>query len=167
MKRIIALIMALAMTFTISVSAYAADKDYKNKTVEELDIVINDNNTMIEKRSKKLKRTNNSCIELIKQMQNIDNKEVIDRINDYAESMKESTDTIKKQKKSCASRSKKVEKAKNGNKSKKTIKKRQIRYINSQKKLLRSLKKANNKSKKFVKYVKKNSQVKEEETASN
>lgn len=158
MKRI-AQIFFITMTIIMiySMSAFAA-VDYNVMTNEELDVIIEDNNSIIDTKSVKLTEINNKCIELIKKNTN-PTEEFKIKINEYTENLKIYTERIRAQKEVCQKKSLKMENAKLNNKKKSYIKKQQIKYIKSQNKLSSILRKATKESNEMKKYIRSSQKV--------
>lgn len=158
MKRI-AQTFFITMTIIIiySMSVFAA-VDYNIMTNEELDVIIEDNNSIIDTKSVKLTEINNKCIELIKK--NTKTTEEF-KINEYTENLKIYTERIRAQKEVCQKKSLKMENAKLNNKKKSYIKKQQIKYIKSQNKLSYILRKATKESNEMKKYIRSSQKVTE------
>ena len=160
MKRI-AQIFFITMTIIMiySMSAFAA-VDYNVMTNEELDVIIEDNNSIIDTKSVKLTEINNKCIELIKKNTK-PTEEFKIKINEYTENLKIYTERIRAQKEVCQKKSLKMENAKLNNKKKSYIKKQQIKYIKSQNKLSSILRKATKESNEMKKYIRSSKKVTE------
>lgn len=158
MKRI-AQIFFITMTIIMiySMSAFAA-VDYNVMTNEELDVIIEDNNSIIDTKSVKLTEINNKCIELIKKNTK-PTEEFKIKINEYTENLKIYTERIRAQKEVCQKKSLKMENAKLNNKKKSYIKKQQIKYIKSQNKLSSILRKATKESNEMKKYIRSSQKV--------
>lgn len=158
MKRI-AQIFFITMTIIMiySMSAFAA-VDYNVMTNEELDVIIEDNNSNIDTKSVKLTEINNKCIELIKKNTK-PTEEFKIKINEYTENLKIYTERIRAQKEVCQKKSLKMENAKLNNKKKSYIKKQQIKYIKSQNKLSSILRKATKESNEMKKYIRSSQKV--------
>ena len=160
MKRI-AQTFFITMTIIIiySMSVFAA-VDYNIMTNEELDVIIEDNNSIIDTKSVKLTEINNKCIELIKKnTKPTEEFKII--INEYTENLKIYTERIRAQKEVCQKKSLKMENAKLNNKKKSYIKKQQIKYIKSQNKLSYILRKATKESNEMKKYIRSSQKVTE------
>ena len=142
-----------------SMSAFAA-VDYNVMTNEELDVIIEDNNSIIDTKSVKLTEINNKCIELIKKNTK-PTEEFKIKINEYTENLKIYTERIRAQKEVCQKKSLKMENAKLNNKKKSYIKKQQIKYIKSQNKLSSILRKATKESNEMKKYIRSSQKVTE------
>lgn len=160
MKRI-AQTFFITMTIIIiySMSVFAA-VDYNIMTNEELDVIIEDNNSIIDTKSVKLTEINNKCIELIKKNTK-PTEEFKIKINEYTENLKIYTERIRAQKEVCQKKSLKMENAKLNNKKKSYIKKQQIKYIKSQNKLSYILRKATKESNEMKKYIRSSQKVTE------
>lgn len=160
MKRI-AQTFFITMTIIViySMSAFAA-VDYNVMTNEELDVIIEDNNSIIDTKSVKLTEINNKCIELIKKNTK-PTEEFKIKINEYTENLKIYTERIRAQKEVCQKKSLKMENAKLNNKKKSYIKKQQIKYIKSQNKLSSILRKATKESNEMKKYIRSSQKVTE------
>lgn len=160
MKRI-AQTFFITMTIIIiySMSVFAA-VDYNIMTNEELDVIIEDNNSIIDTKSVKLTEINNKCIELIKKNTK-PTEEFKIKINEYTENLKIYTERIRAQKELCQKKSLKMENAKLNNKKKSYIKKQQIKYIKSQNKLSYILRKATKESNEMKKYIRSSQKVTE------
>lgn len=160
MKRI-AQTFFITMTIIIiySMSTFAA-VDYNVMTNEELDVIIEDNNSIIDTKSVKLTEINNKCIELIKKNTK-PTEEFKIKINEYTENLKIYTERIRAQKEVCQKKSLKMENAKLNNKKKSYIKKQQIKYIKSQNKLSSILRKATKESNEMKKYIRSSQKVTE------
>ena len=160
MKRI-AQTFFITMTIIIiySMSVFAA-VDYNIMTNEELDVIIEDNNSIIDTKSVKLTEINNKCIELIKKNTK-PTEEFKIKINEYTENLKIYTERIRAQKEVCQKKSLKMENAKLNNKKKSYIKKQQIKYIKSQNKLSYILRKATKESNEMKKYIRRSQKVRE------
>lgn len=158
MKRI-AQMFFITMTIIMiySMSAFAA-VDYNVMTNEELDVIIEDNNSIIDTKSVKLTEINNKCIELIKKNTK-PTEEFKIKINEYTENLKIYTEGIRAQKEVCQKKSLKMENAKLNNKKKSYIKKQQIKYIKSQNKLSSILRKATKESNEMKKYIRSSQKV--------
>ena len=142
MKRIAqTFFITMTIIMIYSMSAFAA-VDYNVMTNEELDVIIEDNNSIIDTKSVKLTEINNKCIELIKKL-------------------KIYTERIRAQKEVCQKKSLKMENAKLNNKKKSYIKKQQIKYIKSQNKLSSILRKATKESNEMKKYIRSSQKVTE------
>ncbi len=152
MKRIAqTFFITMTIIMIYSMSAFAA-VDYNVMTNEELDVIIEENNSIIDAKSVKLTEINNKCIELIKK--NTKPKEEFKiKINEYTENLKIYTERIRAQKEVCQKKSLKMENAKLNNKKKSYIKKQQIKYIKSQNKLSSILRKATKESNEMKKYI--------------
>ena len=145
MKRIAqTFFITMTIIMIYSMSAFAA-VDYNVMTNEELDVIIEDNNSIIDTKSVKLTEINNKCIELIKKNTK-PTEEFKIKINEYTENLKIYTERIRAQKEVCQKKSLKMENAKLNNKKKSYIKKQQIKYIKSQNKLSSILRKATKES---------------------
>lgn len=160
MKRIAqTFFITMTIIMIYSMSAFAA-VDYNVMTNEELDVIIEDNNSIIDTKSVKLTEINNKCIELIKK-----NTKPIEefkiKINEYTENLKIYTERIRAQKEVCQKKSLKMENAKLNNKKKSYIKKQQIKYIKSQNKLSSILRKATKESNEMKKYIRSSQKVTE------
>ena len=142
-----------------SMSTFAA-VDYNVMTNEELDVIIEDNNSIIDTKSVKLTEINNKCIELIKKNTK-PTEEFKIKINEYTENLKIYTERIRAQKEVCQKKSLKMENAKLNNKKKSYIKKQQIKYIKSQNKLSSILRKATKESNEMKKYIRSSQKVTE------
>lgn len=151
------IIMTIIMIY--SMSAFAA-VDYNVMTNEELDVIIEDNNSIIDTKSVKLTEINNKCIELIKKNTK-PTEEFKIKINEYTENLKIYTERIRAQKEVCQKKSLKMENAKLNNKKKSYIKKQQIKYIKSQNKLSSILRKATKESNEMKKYIRSSQKVTE------
>lgn len=160
MKRI-AQTFFITMTIIIiySMSVFAA-VDYNIMTNEELDVIIENNNSIIDTKSVKLTEINNKCIELIKKNTK-PTEEFKIKINEYTENLKIYTERIRAQKEVCQKKSLKMENAKLNNKKKSYIKKQQIKYIKSQNKLSYILRKATKESNEMKKYIRSSQKVTE------
>lgn len=160
MKRIAqTFFITMTIIMIYSMSAFAA-VDYNVMTNEELDAIIEDNNSIIDTKSVKLTEINNKCIELIKK--NIKPTEEFKiKINEYTENLKIYTERIRAQKEVCQKKSLKMENAKLNNKKKSYIKKQQIKYIKSQNKLSSILRKATKESNEMKKYIRSSQKVTE------
>lgn len=158
MKRI-AQVFFITMTIIMiySMSAFAA-VDYNVMTNEELDVIIEDNNSIIDTKSVKLTEINNKCIELIKKNTK-PTEEFKIKINEYTENLKIYTEGIRAQKEVCQKKSLKMENAKLNNKKKSYIKKQQIKYIKIQNKLSSILRKATKESNEMKKYIRSSQKV--------
>lgn len=158
MKRIAqTFFITMTIIMIYSMSAFAA-VDYNVMTNEELDVIIEDNNSIIDTKSVKLTEINNKCIELIKK--NTKPTEEF-KINEYTENLKIYTERIRAQKEVCQKKSLKMENAKLNNKKKSYIKKQQIKYIKSQNKLSSILRKATKESNEMKKYIRSSQKVTE------
>lgn len=152
MKRIAqTFFITMTIIMIYSMSAFAA-VDYNVMTNEELDVIIEDNNSIIDTKSVKLTEINNKCIELIKKNTK-PTEEFKIKINEYTENLKIYTERIRAQKEVCQKKSLKMENAKLNNKKKSYIKKQQIKYIKSQNKLSSILRKATKESNEMKKYI--------------
>lgn len=152
MKRIAqTFFITMTIIMIYSMSAFAA-VDYNVMTNEELDVIIEDNNSIIDTKSVKLTEINNKCIELIKKNTK-PTEEFKIKINEYTENLKIYTERIRAQKEVCQKKSLKMENAKLNNKKKSYIKKQQIKYIKSQNKLSSILRKATKESNEVKKYI--------------
>ena len=153
MKRIAqTFFITMTIIMIYSMSAFAA-VDYNVMTNEELDVIIEDNNSIIDTKSVKLTEINNKCIELIKKNTK-PTEEFKIKINEY-------TERIRAQKEVCQKKSLKMENAKLNNKKKSYIKKQQIKYIKSQNKLSSILRKATKESNEMKKYIRSSQKVTE------
>lgn len=160
MKRIAQTIfITMTIIMIYSMSAFAA-VDYNVMTNEELDVIIEDNNSIIDTKSVKLTEINNKCIELIKKNTK-PTEEFKIKINEYTENLKIYTERIRAQKEVCQKKSLKMENAKLNNKKKSYIKKQQIEYIKSQNKLSSILRKATKESNEMKKYIRSSQKVTE------
>ena len=160
MKRIAqTFFITMTIIMIYSMSAFAA-VDYNVMTNEELDVIIEDNNSIIDTKSVKLTEINNKCIELIKKNTK-PTEEFKIKINEYTENLKIYTERIRAQKEVCQKKSLKMENAKLNNKKKSYIKKQQIKYIKSQNKLSSILRKATNVSNEMKKYIRSSQKVTE------
>ena len=160
MKRIAqTFFITMTIIMIYSMSAFAA-VDYNVMTNEELDVIIEDNNSIIDTKSVKLTEINNKCIELIKKNTK-PTEEFKIKINEYTENLKIYTERIRAQKEVCQKKSLKMENAKLNNKKKSYIKKQQIKYIKSQNKLSSILRKATNESNEMKKYIRSSQKVTE------
>lgn len=152
MKRIAqTFFITMTIIMIYSMSAFAA-VDYNVMTNEELDVIIEENNSIIDAKSVKLTEINNKCIELIKKNTK-STEEFKIKINEYTENLKIYTERIRAQKEVCQKKSLKMENAKLNNKKKSYIKKQQIKYIKSQNKLSSILRKATKESNEMKKYI--------------
>lgn len=152
MKRIAqTFFITMTIIMIYSMSAFAA-VDYNVMTNEELDVIIEENNSIIDTKSVKLTEINNKCIELIKKNTK-PTEEFKIKINEYTENLKIYTERIRAQKEVCQKKSLKMENAKLNNKKKSYIKKQQIKYIKSQNKLSSILRKATKESNEMKKYI--------------
>ena len=152
MKRIAqTFFITMTIIMIYSMSAFAA-VDYNVMTNEELDVIIEENNSIIDAKSVKLTEINNKCIELIKKNTK-PTEEFKIKINEYTENLKIYTERIRAQKEVCQKKSLKMENAKLNNKKKSYIKKQQIKYIKSQNKLSSILRKATKESNEMKKYI--------------
>lgn len=152
MKRIAqTFFITMTIIMIYSMSAFAA-VDYNVMTNEELDVIIEENNSIIDTKSVKLTEINNKCIELIKKNTK-PTEEFKMKINEYTENLKIYTERIRAQKEVCQKKSLKMENAKLNNKKKSYIKKQQIKYIKSQNKLSSILRKATKESNEMKKYI--------------
>lgn len=149
--------MTIIMIYSIGVFAAT---DYNAMTNEELDILIEDNNSIIDTRSVKLTEINNKCIELIKKNTK-PTEEFKIKINEYTENLKIYTERIRAQKEVCQKKSLKVDSAKLNNKKKSYIKRQQIKYIKSQNKLSSILRKATKESNEMKKYIRNSQKITE------
>lgn len=160
MKRIAqTFFITMTIIMIYSMSAFAA-VDYNVMTNEELDVIIEDNNSIIDTKSVKLTEINNKCIELIKKNTK-PTEELKIKINEYTENLKIYTERIRAQKEVCQKKSLKMENAKLNNKKKSYIKKQQIKYIKSQNKLSSILRKATKESNEMKKYIRSSQKVTE------
>ena len=160
MKRIAqTFFITMTIIMIYSMSAFAA-VDYNVMTNEELDVIIEDNNSIIDTKSVKLTEINNKCIELIKKNTK-PTEEFKIKINEYTENLKIYTERIRAQKEVCQKKSIKMENAKLNNKKKSYIKKQQIKYIKSQNKLSSILRKATKESNEMKKYIRSSQKVTE------
>lgn len=160
MKRIAqTFFITMTIIMIYSMSAFAA-VDYNVMTNEELDVIIEDNNSIIDTKSVKLTEINNKCIELIKKNTK-PTEEFKIKINEYTENLKIYTERILAQKEVCQKKSLKMENAKLNNKKKSYIKKQQIKYIKSQNKLSSILRKATKESNEMKKYIRSSQKVTE------
>lgn len=160
MKRIAqTFFITMTIIMIYSMSAFAA-VDYNVMTNEELDVIIEDNNSIIDTKSVKLTEINNKCIELIKKNTK-PTEEFKIKINEYTENLKIYTERIRAQKEVCQKKSLKMENAKLNNKKKSYIKKQQIKYIKSQNKLSYILRKATKESNEMKKYNRSSQKVTE------
>ena len=160
MKRIAqTFFITMTIIMIYSMSAFAA-VDYNVMTNEELDVIIEDNNSIIDTKSVKLTEINNKCIELIKKNTK-PTEEFKIKINEYTENLKIYTERIRAQKEVCQKKSLKMENAKLNNKKKSYIKKQQIKYIKSQNKLSSILRKATKESNEMKKYISSSQKVTE------
>ena len=160
MKRIAqTFFITMTIIMIYSMSAFAA-VDYNVMTNEELDVIIEDNNSIIDTKSVKLTEINNKCIELIKKNTK-PTEEFKIKINEYTENLKIYTERIRAQKEVCQKKSLKMENAKLNNKKKSYIKKQQIKYIKSQNKLSSILRKATKESNEMKKYSRSSQKVTE------
>lgn len=160
MKRIAqTFFITMTIIMIYSMSAFAA-VDYNVMTNEELDVIIEDNNSIIDTKSVKLTEINNKCIELIKKNTK-PTEEFKIKINEYTENLKIYTERIRAQKEVCQKKSLKMENAKLNNKKKSYIKKKQIKYIKSQNKLSSILRKATKESNEMKKYIRSSQKVTE------
>ena len=160
MKRIAqTFFITMTIIMIYSMSAFAA-VDYNVMTNEELDVIIEDNNSIIDTKSVKLTEINNKCIELIKKNTK-PTEEFKIKINEYTENLKIYTERIRAQKEVCQKKSLKMENAKLNNKKKSYIKKQQIKYIKSQNKLSYILRKATKESNEMKKYIRSSQKVRE------
>lgn len=160
MKRIAqTFFITMTIIMIYSMSAFAA-VDYNVMTNEELDVIIEDNNSIIDTKSVKLTEINNKCIELIKKNTK-PTEEFKIKINAYTENLKIYTERIRAQKEVCQKKSLKMENAKLNNKKKSYIKKQQIKYIKSQNKLSSILRKATKESNEMKKYIRSSQKVTE------
>lgn len=160
MKRIAqTFFITMTIIMIYSMSAFAA-VDYNVMTNEELDVIIEDNNSIIDTKCVKLTEINNKCIELIKKNTK-PTEEFKIKINEYTENLKIYTERIRAQKEVCQKKSLKMENAKLNNKKKSYIKKQQIKYIKSQNKLSSILRKATKESNEMKKYIRSSQKVTE------
>ena len=160
MKRIAqTFFITMTIIMIYSMSAFAA-VDYNVMTNEELDVIIEDNNSIIDTKSVKLTEINNKCIELIKKNTK-PTEEFKIKINEYTENLKIYTERISAQKEVCKKKILKMENAKLNNKKKSYIKKQQIKYIKSQNKLSSILRKATKESNEMKKYIRSSQKVTE------
>lgn len=160
MKRIAqTFFITMTIIMIYSMSAFAA-VDYNVMTNEELDVIIEDNNSIIDTKSVKLTEINNKCIELIKKNTK-PTEEFKIKINEYTENLKIYIERIRAQKEVCQKKSLKMENAKLNNKKKSYIKKQQIKYIKSQNKLSSILRKATKESNEMKKYIRSSQKVTE------
>ena len=160
MKRIAqTFFITMTIIMIYSMSAFAA-VDYNVMTNEELDVIIEDNNSIIDTKSVKLTEINNKCIELIKKNTK-PTEEFKIKINEYTENLKIYTERIRAQKEVCQKKSLKMENAKLNNKKKSYIKKQQIKYIKSQNNLSSILRKATKESNEMKKYIRSSQKVTE------
>lgn len=160
MKRIAqTFFITMTIIMIYSMSAFAA-VDYNVMTNEELDVIIEDNNSIIDTKSVKLTEINNKCIELIKKNTK-PTEEFKIKINEYTENLKIYTERIRAQKEVCQKKSLKMENAKLNNKKKSYIKKQQIKYIKSQNKVSSILRKATKESNEMKKYIRSSQKVTE------
>lgn len=160
MKRIAqTFFITMTIIMIYSMSAFAA-VDYNVMTNEELDVIIEDNNSIIDTKSVKLTEINNKCIELIKKNTK-PTEEFKIKINEYTVNLKIYTERIRAQKEVCQKKSLKMENAKLNNKKKSYIKKQQIKYIKSQNKLSSILRKATKESNEMKKYIRSSQKVTE------
>ena len=160
MKRIAqTFFITMTIIMIYSMSAFAA-VDYNVMTNEELDVIIEDNNSIIDTKSVKLTEINNKCIELIKKNTK-PTEEFKIKINEYTENLKIYTERIRAQKEVCQKKSLKMENAKLNNKKKSYIKKQQIKYIKSQNKLSSILRKATKESNEMKKDIRSSQKVTE------
>lgn len=160
MKRIAqTFFITMTIIMIYSMSTFAA-VDYNVMTNEELDVIIEDNNSIIDTKSVKLTEINNKCIELIKKNTK-PTEEFKIKINEYTENLKIYTERIHAQKEVCQKKSLKMENAKLNNKKKSYIKKQQIKYIKSQNKLSSILRKATKESNEMKKYIRSSQKVTE------
>lgn len=160
MKRIAqTFFITMTIIMIYSMSAFAA-VDYNVMANEELDVIIEDNNSIIDTKSVKLTEINNKCIELIKKNTK-PTEEFKIKINEYTENLKIYTERIRAQKEVCQKKSLKMENAKLNNKKKSYIKKQQIKYIKSQNKLSSILRKATKESNEMKKYIRSSQKVTE------
>ena len=160
MKRIAqTFFITMTIIMIYSMSAFAA-VDYNVMTNEELDVIIEDNNSIIDTKSVKLTEINNKCIELIKKNTK-PTEEFKIKINEYTENLKIYTERIRAQKEVCQKKSLKMENAKLNNKKKSYIKKQQVKYIKSQNKLSSILRKATKESNEMKKYIRSSQKVTE------
>lgn len=160
MKRIAqTFFITMTIIMIYSMSTFAA-VDYNVMTNEELDVIIEDNNSIIDTKSVKLTEINNKCIELIKKNTK-PTEEFKIKINEYTENLKIYTERIRAQKEVCQKKSLKMENAKLNNKKKSYIKKQQIKYIKSQNKLSSILRKATKESNEMKKHIRSSQKVTE------
>lgn len=160
MKRIAqTFFITMTIIMIYSMSAFAA-VDYNVMTNEELDVIIEDNNSIIDTKSVKLTEINNKCIELIKKNTK-PTEEFKIKINEYTENLKIYNERIRAQKEVCQKKSLKMENAKLNNKKKSYIKKQQIKYIKSQNKLSSILRKTTKESNEMKKYIRSSQKVTE------
>lgn len=160
MKRIAqTFFITMTIIMIYSMSTFAA-VDYNVMTNEELDVIIEENNSIIDTKSVKLTEINNKCIELIKKNTK-PTEEFKIKINEYTENLKIYTERIRAQKEVCQKKSLKMENAKLNNKKKSYIKKQQIKYIKSQNKLSSILRKATKESNEMKKYIRSSQKVTE------
>ena len=160
MKRIAqTFFITMTIIMIYSMSTFAA-VDYNVMTNEELDVIIEDNNSIIDTKSVKLTEINNKCIELIKKNTK-PTEEFKIKINEYTENLKIYTERLRAQKEVCQKKSLKMENAKLNNKKKSYIKKQQIKYIKSQNKLSSILRKATKESNEMKKYIRSSQKVTE------
>ena len=160
MKRIAqTFFITMTIIMIYSMSTFAA-VDYNVMTNEELDVIIEDNNSIIDTKSVKLTEINNKCIELIKKNTK-PTEEFKIKINEYTENLKIYTERIRAQNEVCQKKSLKMENAKLNNKKKSYIKKQQIKYIKSQNKLSSILRKATKESNEMKKYIRSSQKVTE------
>lgn len=160
MKRIAqTFFITMTIIMIYSMSTFAA-VDYNVMTNEELDVIIEDNNSIIDTKSVKLTEINNKCIELIKKNTK-PTEEFKIKINEYTENLKIYTERIRAQKEVCQKKSLMMENAKLNNKKKSYIKKQQIKYIKSQNKLSSILRKATKESNEMKKYIRSSQKVTE------
>ena len=104
MKRIAqTFFITMTIIMIYSMSAFAA-VDYNVMTNEELDVIIEDNNSIIDTKSVKLTEINNKCIELIKKNTK-PTEEFKIKINEYTENLKIYTERIRAQKEVCQKKS--------------------------------------------------------------
>ena len=149
MKRIAqTFFITMTIIMIYSMSAFAA-VDYNVMTNEELDVIIEDNNSIIDTKSVKLTEINNKCIELIKKNTK-PTEEFKIKINEYTENLKIYTERIRAQKEVCQKKSLKMENAKLNNKKKSYIKKQQIKSQNKLSSILRKATKESNEMKKYI-----------------
>ena len=157
MKRIAqTFFITMTIIMIYSMSAFAA-VDYNVMTNEELDVIIEDNNSIIDTKSVKLTEINNKCIE----KNTKPTEEFKIKINEYTENLKIYIERIRAQKEVCQKKSLKMENAKLNNKKKSYIKKQQIKYIKSQNKLSSILRKATKESNEMKKYIRSSQKVTE------